>query len=99
MKRNPCEKCLEGLSLHNCHLPCMITGLQMRALLYAYRCPDIPYAHVTTQRVQDKNRKRFLALKNNCVFWGNQVLPEELPEILKTLNDNNQFNNDEGYVK
>lgn len=83
MRKNPCEKCLEILGYNNCHLRCGMTGLEMRQLLYAHRCPDIPGASETTQRAQNRNREQFRVLSEHCVFWGGDILPEELLEIVR----------------
>ena len=82
MKKIACEKCLGMLNANNCHLPCGFTGLEMRQLLYAYRCPDIPGAHQTTIDVQKRNLERFRILSGNCLFWGKTTMPSMLKEML-----------------
>lgn len=82
MKQTACEKCLTMLNATNCHLPCGFTGLEMRQLLFAYRCPDIPGAHQTTRDVQRRNHERFQMLSEHCLYWGKTTMPSMLQALL-----------------
>ena len=86
MKTVPCEKCTRMLNANNYTLPCGFTGLEMRQLLYAYRCPEIPGAHKTTRDVQKRNQGRFRMLSENCLYWGKTTMPSMLKEMLDKNN-------------
>ena len=69
MKKIPCEKCLATMVDSTHHLPCGKSKLEILRLLYAYRQPKLPWAHVTTASAQEKNNQSFKTVTERCIFW------------------------------